>query len=80
MTPNASEIQKIIDKILNNGRPRSLFLWDGKIYDCPSDGALERKYLGRTEYLFLGRYDCEATQKMLIDDITVAEAESAAHH
>lgn len=77
MKTHNQEIEKIIDRIFNNGKARGVFLLEGKLYDCPAEGAIERKYLSRPEYLFIGRYDCEVTSKELAEDIAVAKAEAA---
>ncbi|MEW5788276.1 MAG: hypothetical protein AB1899_10540 [Pseudomonadota bacterium] len=74
MTVQPAQIQPILDKIIASGRPRAVFLIEGEIVSCPAGGQIETGHLHRPEAIFVGTYDCEASEAMLLEDLRAAGA------
>jgi hypothetical protein len=74
MTVQSDRLQSILDKIIASGRPRAVFLIKGEIISCPSGGQIEARHLERPGALFVGTYDCEVSEAMLLDDLRAAGA------
>ena len=74
MTSILTKLQSLLDRILAGDRPRAVFLLDGEIVSCPADGQLEARWLQRPEAIFVGTYDCEASEAMLLEDLQAAGA------
>ena len=75
MTPAPSRLQPLLDRILAGEQPRSVFLIDGEIVSCPSGGQLESRWLQRPGIVFVGTYDCEVSEAMLLEDLRAAGVE-----
>ena len=76
MNVEHSQLQPILDRILVSHRPRAVFLIRGEIVSCPAGGAIEARHLQRPGAIFVGTYDCEASEAMLLDDLRAAGAET----
>ena len=74
MAPSPDPLQYLLDRILASAVPRAVFLLDGEIASCPSGGQLEARWLQRTEAVFVGTYDCEASAAMLLEDLRASGA------
>jgi hypothetical protein len=46
----------------------------GEIVSCPSGGQIEARHLQRPGALFVGTYDCEVSEAMLLEDLRAAGA------
>ena len=75
MTPVPSMLQPLLDRILAGEQPRAVFLIDGEIVSCPSGGQLESRWLQRPGAVFVGTYDCEVSEAMLLEDLRAAGVE-----
>ena len=75
MTPVPSQLQPLLDRILAGEQPRAVFLIDGGIVSCPSGGQLEARWLQRPGAVFVGTYDCEVSEAMLLEDLRAAGVE-----
>ena len=75
MTPVPSRLQPLLDRILAGEQPRAVFLIDGEIVSCPSGGQLESRWLQRPGTVFVGTYDYEASEAMLLEDLRAAGVE-----
>ena len=75
MTPFPSRLQPLLDRILAGEQPRAVFLIDGEIVSCPSGGQLEARWLLRLGAVFVGTYDCEVSEAMLLEDLRAAGLE-----
>ena len=75
MTPVPSLLQPLLNRILAGEQPRAVFLIDGKIVSCPSGGQLEARWLQRLGAVFVGTYDCEVSEAMLLEDLRAAGVE-----
>ena len=75
MTPVPSRLQPLLDRILAGDQPRAVFLIDGEIVSCPSGGQLEARWLQRPGAVFVGTYDCEVSEAMLLEDLRAAGVE-----
>jgi hypothetical protein len=75
MTPVPSLLQPLLDRILDGEQPRAVFLIDGEIVSCSSGGQLESRWLQRPGAVFVGTYDCEASEAMLLEDLRAAGVE-----
>jgi hypothetical protein len=51
-----------------------VFLIRGEIVSCPAGGVIEARHLQRPGAIFVGTYDCEASEAMLLDDLRAAGA------
>lgn len=65
-------IQPILDRIIASHQPRAVFLIRGEIVSCPAGGQIEGRHLQRPGAIFVGTYDCEASEAMLLDDLRAA--------
>ena len=74
MTKQHARLQLILDKIIASRRPRAVFLIEGEIVSCPSGGQIEARYLQRPGALFVGTYDSEASEAMVLEDLQAAGA------
>ncbi len=77
MTVQPAQFQPILDKILASGRPRAVFLIKGEIVSCPAGGQIEARHLQRPGAIFVGTYDCEVSEAMLLEDLQAAGAGTA---
>ena len=75
MTPVPSRLQPLLDRILAGEQPRAVFLINGEIVSCPSGGQLESRWLQRPGAVFVGTYDCEVSEAMLLEDLRAAGVE-----
>ena len=75
MTPVPSRLQPLLDRILAGEQPRAVFLINGEIVSCPSGGQLESRWLQRPGAVFVGTYDCEVSEAMLLEDLLAAGVE-----
>ena len=75
MTLVPSQFQPLLDRILAGEQPRAVFLIDGEIVSCPSGGQLESRWLQRPGAVFVGTYDCEVSEAMLLEDLRAAGVE-----
>ena len=75
MTPVPSLLQPLLNRILAGEQPRAVFLIDGEIVSCPSGGQLEARWLLRLGAVFVGTYDCEVSEAMLLEDLRAAGLE-----
>ena len=75
MTPVPSLLQPLLNRILAGEQPRAVFLIDGEIVSCPSGGQLEARWLLRLGAVFVGTYDCEVSEAMLLEDLRAAGVE-----
>ena len=75
MTPVPSRLQPLLDRILAGEQPRAVFLINGEIVSCPSGGQLESRWLQRPGAVFVGTYDCEVSEAMLLEDLRAAGLE-----
>jgi len=67
------QLQSLLDRILTGDRPRSVFLIDDEVVSCPAGGQIEARWLKRSEAVFVGTYDCEASADRLMEDIQAAQ-------
>lgn len=74
MNVQAVQLQPILDRIIASHRPHSVFLIRGEIVSCPASGQIEARHLQRPGAIFVGTYDCEASEAMLLDDLRAAGA------
>lgn len=74
MTTPPAQLQPILDRIIASCRPRAVFLIEGEIVSCPADGQIEARHLQRPGAIFVGTYDCEASEAMLLEDLQAAGA------
>lgn len=74
MTTPPAQLQPIIDRIIASCRPRAVFLIGGEIVSCPAGGQIEARHLQRPEAIFVGTYDCEISEAMLLEDLRAAGA------
>jgi len=74
MTVQLTQLQPILDRIIASYRPRAVFLIRGEIVSCPAGGLIEARHLHRPGALFVGTYDCEASEAMLLEDLRAAGA------
>ncbi len=77
MTVQPAQLQPILDKILASDRPRAVFLIKGEIVSCPAGGQIEARHLQRPKAIFVGTYDCEVSEAMLLEDLQAAGAGTA---
>ena len=75
MTLVPSQFQPLLDRILAGEQPRAVFLINGEIVSCPSGGQLESRWLQRPGAVFVGTYDCEVSEAMLLEDLRAAGVE-----
>ncbi len=75
MTPVPPLLQPLLHRILAGEQPRAVFLIDGEIVSCPSGGQLEARWLQRPGAVFVGTYDCEVSEAMLLEDLRAAGVE-----
>ena len=74
MTTPPAQFQPLLDKIIASHRPRAVFLIKGEIVSCPAGGQIEVRHLQRPGAIFVGTYDCEASEAMLLEDLLAAGA------
>jgi hypothetical protein len=74
MTVQPAQLQPILDRIIASHRPRAVFLIRGEIVSCPAGGQIEARHLQRPGTIFVGTYDCEASEAMLLEDLQAAGA------
>jgi hypothetical protein len=74
MTVQPAQLRPILDKIIAGDQPRAVFLIEGEIISCPSGGQIEARHLQRPGALFVGTYDCEVSEAMLLEDLRAAGA------
>jgi hypothetical protein len=72
MTVQPAQLQPILNKIIARRRPRAVFLIEGEIVSCPAGGQIEARHLQRPGVLFVGTYDCEASEAMILEDLQAA--------
>ena len=72
MTVQPDQLQPVLNKIIASDRPRAVFLIGGEIVSCPSGGQIEARHLLRPNAVFVGTYDCEASEAMLLEDLRAA--------
>ena len=72
MTPVPSLLQPLLDRILADEQPRAVFLIDGEIVP---GGQLESRWLQRPGTVFVGTYDYEVSEAMLLEDLRAAGVE-----
>ena len=75
MTLIPDPLQSLLDRILAGEQPRAVFLIDGEIVSCPSGGQLESGWLQQPGAVFVGTYDCEVSEAMLLEDLRAAGVE-----
>jgi hypothetical protein len=74
MTVQPAQLQSILDRIIAGARPRAVFLIKSELVSCPARGQIEARHLQRPGALFVGTYDCEAGEAMLLEDLQAAVA------
>ena len=74
MTTPPAQLQPILDRIIASGRSRVVFLIKGEIVSCPAGGQIKARHLQRPDALFVGTYDCEVSEAMLLEDLQAAGA------
>ncbi len=67
------EASTILYKILLTEIPRAVFSLQGRIHSCPVGGRLEKRYLDRSDSIFIGTYDIRATMDMIVDDLHLTQ-------
>ena len=73
MSHIAHQLHSLLDRILTGDRPRAVFLIAGEVVSCPAGGQIEVRWLKRSEAVFVGTYDCEASAARLMEDIEAAQ-------
>lgn len=62
-------IAREMDKVISGGRARAVFLLGEQMISCPEGSKCQQRLLSNKHAIFVGVYDCEATSKMLQEDL-----------